>query len=407
MKNKVAVKDLQFGMYVFDLDRPWIETPFMFQGFHLRTQQQLDVLKKYCEYVYVDAERSYQDPERPPAATPPAAVVKRPEGPLPGTRRVAHVEQVGVEVEFVPARDARVFAESAVADAFATVKAGGALDAKTAREAVSKMSESIMRNPDALMLFSALKERGGYVLDRAMNCSIYMITFTRFLGMEQEHIEHAGVVGLLQDVGMLQLPDAVLKKPGPLSPDEISLVRTHVAHGSETILASGISAAVADIAAQHHEREDGSGYPQGLHGADMQVIGACAGVVDTFGAMTTKRPYADAISPSNVLGIMHKWKDKTFNAWLVEEFIRCIGVFPVGSAVELNSGEVGIVISQNTVRRLQPRVLVVRDADGNPVRPHKLLDLSRSPKMTAEETYRIRRTLEYGRAGVGAEDLFL
>ena len=170
MKNKVAVKDLQFGMYVFDLDRPWIETPFMFQGFHLRTQQQLDVLKKYCEYVYVDAERSYQDPERPPAGPAPAAVAKRPAGPLPGTRRVAHVEQVGVEEELVPARDARVFAESTVADAFATVKAGGALDAATTKEAVSKMSESIMRNPDALMLFSALKERGGYFLDRAMNC---------------------------------------------------------------------------------------------------------------------------------------------------------------------------------------------------------------------------------------------
>ncbi len=404
MKNKVAVQDLQFGMYVFELDRPWIETPFMFQGFNLRTEQQLEVLKKCCEYVYVDSERSTQDPGRPPAA---AAAPKRPAGPLPGTRQITHVEHVEVENELEPARDARVFAESAVAEAFATVKAGGALDATTVQAAVSKMSESIMRNPDALMLFSALKERGGYFLDRAMNCSIYMITFTRFLGMEQADIERAGVVGLLQDVGMLLMPEAVLAKPGPLAPDEISLVRTHVRRGAETILASGTSAAIAEIASQHHEREDGSGYPGGLRGPETAVIGACAGIVDTFGAMTTKRPYADAISPSNVLGIMHKWKDKTFNSWLVEEFIRCIGVFPVGSEVELNTGEIGIVISQNTVRRLQPRVLVVRDGSGNPVHPHKLLDLSRSPKATADEVYRIRRTLEYGRSGVSAQDLFL
>jgi hypothetical protein len=105
--------------------------------------------------------------------------------------------------------------------------------------------------------------------------------------------------------------------------------------------------------------------------------------------------------------MLHKWKEKTFNSWLIEEFIRCIGVFPVGSVIELNSGEVGIVISQNTVRRLQPRVLVVRDSNGNPVHPHKLLDLSKSPKMTAEEVYRIRRTLEYGRSGVSAQDLYL
>lgn len=405
MKRKVPVKELQFGMYVFELDRPWLGTPFLFQGFQLRTEQQLELLQKYCEYVFVDAERSFQDPERPPPAG--AAPAKRPDGPLPGTRRIAHVEHVAVEQELAPARDARVQAETAVADVFATIKTGGALDSATVKTAVSNMSESIMRNPDALMLFSALKERGGYFLDRAMNCSIYMITFTRFLGMEQADIELAGMVGLVQDLGMLQLPDAVLARPGPLAPDEISLVRTHVDRGAESILASGIAAAVADIAVQHHEREDGSGYPRGLHGNEMAVIGACAGIVDTFGAMTTKRPYADAISPSNVLGIMHKWKDKTFNSWLVEEFIRCIGVFPVGSAVELNNGEIGIVISQNTIKRLQPRVLVVRDSSGNPMHPHKLLDLSRSPRASADEVYRIRRTLEYGRSGIGAQDLFL
>jgi HD-GYP domain-containing protein (c-di-GMP phosphodiesterase class II) len=206
---------------------------------------------------------------------------------------------------------------------------------------------------------------------------------------------------------MLGLPEAVLQKPGPLSPDEITLVRTHVKLGEEKIQQSGMSPDVAEIASQHHEREDGSGYLQGFKGSEMKVIGACAGIVDTFGAMTTKRPYADAISPSNVLGIMHKWKDKIFNGWLIEEFIRCIGVFPVGSVVELNSGEVGVVISQNIVRRLQPRVLVVRDSNGNAVHPHKRLDLSKSPKATADEPYRIRRTLEYGRSGVSAQDLFL
>ena len=263
MKDKVTIKDLQFGMYVFELDRPWTETPFMFQGFNLRTKQQLEVLKKYCEYVYVDSERSYEDPDVPPPAAPEP---KRPTGPLPGTRRITHVEHVEVGQELAPARDARVFAESAVADAFATVKAGGALDAGTVQAAVSKMSESIMRNPDALMLFSALKERGGYFLDRAMNCSIYMITFTRFLGMEQADIERAGVVGLLEDVGMLQIQESVLAKPGPLAPDEIRLVRTHVERGKETILASGTAAVIAEIASQHHEREDGSGYPRGLRG---------------------------------------------------------------------------------------------------------------------------------------------
>ena len=381
VRKKVAVKDLHFGMYVFELDRPWTETPFMFQGFTLRTEQQLDVLRKYCEFVHVDQERS--DTVLKPQLEPsrrrrPAG----PAGPLPGTRRVAHVERVEVEKELAPAREARVHAEEKISDVFNTVKAGGALDAGTVKTAVTRMSESIMRNPDALMLFSALKQRGGYFLDRAMNCSIYLITFTRFLGMEQADIERAGMVGMSQDVGMLR-PARCRAAEARAADARRDHAGAHACRlGAEKIQESGMSADVAEIAGQHHEREDGSGYLQGLKGSEMKVIGACAGIVDTFGAMTTKRPYADAISPSNVLGIMHKWKDKTFNGWLIEEFIRCIGVFPVGSVVELNSGEVGVVISQNTVRRLQPRVLVVRDSNGNPVHPHKLLDLSKSPKAT-------------------------
>ena len=405
LRKKVAVKDLQFGMYVFQLDRPWTETPFPFQGFTLRNEQQLEILRKYCEHVLVDQERS--DAVLQPQLGPGVVASQSSSGPLPGTRRVAHIERVTVDQELPPAREARTHAETRITEVFQTVKAGGALDADSIKTAVTRMSESIMRNPDALMLFSALKARGGYFLDRAMNCSIYLITFTRFLGMEQPEIEKAGMVGMSLDVGMLQIPEAILQKPGPLTPDEIKTVRTHVDLGVKKMQESGMAPEIVTFAAQHHERADGSGYPKGLRAADLSVVGACAGIIDTFGAMTTKRPYADAISPSNVLGIMHKWKDKVFNGWLIEEFIRCIGVFPVGSVVELNTGEVGVVISQNTVRRLQPRVLVVRDASGNPVHPHKLLDLSRSPKATSEEPYRIRRTLEYGRSGVSAQDLFL
>ena len=120
-----------------------------------------------------------------------------------------------------------------------------ALDAQSIKSAVTRMSESIMRNPDALMLFSALKARGGYFLDRAMNCSIYLITFTRFLGMEQPEIEKAGMVGMSLDVGMLQIPDAILQKPGPLTPEEIKIVRTHVDLGVKKMQESGMSPEVA------------------------------------------------------------------------------------------------------------------------------------------------------------------
>jgi len=402
MKQKVAVKDLQFGMYVFELDRPWTETPFTFQGFTLRTEQQFDVLKKYCEFVSVDQERSDRV-LKPRLAAVPAG--QPPAGPLPGTRRIVHLENVPVEQELMPAQQSRVEVETKIATVFETVKAGGALDAGTVKMAAARMTESIMRNPDALLLFSSLQKRGGRLFDRAVDCSIYMLVFARFLGMEKADVERAGTVGLLKDVGMLELPESLTGKNGALSSEEIELMRTHVPRGVEKLRRANMPADITDMLAQHHERHDGSGYPNRLKGTEISTIGACAAIVDTFCAMTQQRPYADEMSPSNVLGIMHKWRGGAFNGWLVEEFIRCIGIFPVGSVVELNSGEIGIVISQNVAKRLQPRLMVIKDAKGNPLRPQKLLDLAYPSNTREGGPYRIRRTLEYSRVSV--QELFV
>jgi HD-GYP domain-containing protein (c-di-GMP phosphodiesterase class II) len=287
------------------------------------------------------------------------------------------------------------------------VGADKTFDSAQVKGAVSNMSQSVMRNPDALVLVSAMKERGSEVLDRALKVSLYMLMFARFMGMEQRDIERAGLIGLLQDIGMVKLPAGLVVKKGPLTDPERVIVRTHLEHTLKMLTDTpGIGPEVANLAVLHHERHDGSGYPRGLKGEAIETVGAIAGLIDTFCALTAARPYADALAPSRALGMMHKWRGQTFHPTLIEEFIRCIGVFPVGSVVALNSGEVGVVIAQNTVKRLQPRIMVVRDASGNALRPQKLLDLARAPKVSADEPYRILRTLEYGQAGVGMKDLF-
>jgi HD-GYP domain-containing protein (c-di-GMP phosphodiesterase class II) len=397
-KVKVNIGDLKFGMYVSDLDRPWTDTPFVFQGFVLKDDEQLQTLKKFCQWVMVDADLSE-------AGAAPLAVGAT---PLTGTGKVQHAEKVAVEHELARARDAYFSSEAALTKAFESVGADQAFDADSIKGAVTNMSQSVMRNPDALVLVSAMKERGNEVLDRAMKVSLHMIMFSRFMGMEQTNIERAGLVGLLQDIGMVKLPPAIIARKGPLSDPERVLVKTHLEHTLKMLSETpGIGEEVAQLAVLHHERHDGSGYPRGLKGEAIPTIGAIAGLIDTFCALTATRPYADPLAPSRALGMMHKWRGQTFHPTLVEEFIRCIGVFPVGSVVALNSGEVGVVIAQNTVKRLQPRIMVVRDANGNQLRPQKLLDLARSPKVSADETYRILRTLEYGQAGVGMKDLFL
>ena len=404
MKQKVPVAELQFGMYVWELDRPWTETPFMFQGFVLKSPQQLEALRKYCKHVYIDTEKA--DNAAPQAKLPSGA------GPLaadlPGTGKVVHREPSSVEGEWPAARAALKEGQSAVAALFEAVRVGKVLEAGEARTAVGNMTASMLRNPDALMLFAAMRERGGYQLERALDVSVYMIAFARFLGMEEEDVERAGLVGLLQDIGMLQLPSEMLQKPGRLEPAEFKVVQGHVERASKVLAgAVGLPADVARLAAQHHERYEGTGYPQGLRGGAIGVIGAMAGIVDTFDALTVKRPYAEPLSPSNALNLLFRMRGKSFHPVLVEQFIRCIGYFPVGSVVELNSGEIGVVVSQNVEQRLQPRVMVVRDAAGQPLRPQKLLNLAKLPKMSAEEPYRIRRTLEYGRAGTTLNEIVM
>jgi HD-GYP domain-containing protein (c-di-GMP phosphodiesterase class II) len=388
VKKRIAVGELKFGMYVAELDRPWTDTPFMFQGFVLSTQQQLDALKKYCSTVIVDLERS-------PAY----------EAPAP---RIAYPERTAVEQEITPAKAAYTSSRLLMRDIMSAVKIGRTLDAERLKAAVSSMTESVLRNPDALLLFAQLRAKGEYTESHALDVSIYMITFGRFLQLEPGQIEFLGYLGLLQDIGKVRLPKELLEKRGRLTIEEFERAKLHVNYSVEILRATpGLPGDLARIAALHHERHDGSGYPKALRGAEIGMIGSIAAIIDTFDALTVKRPYADPVSPSAAISMLYKWRGVFFDAHLVEQFIRCIGIFPVGSLVELNTGEVGVVVAQNLTKRLLPRVMVIRDGHGNPVLPHKILDLAREPKATKDEPYRILGTLEYGAIPFDADELFL
>jgi HD-GYP domain-containing protein (c-di-GMP phosphodiesterase class II) len=404
MKKKVAVSDLQFGLFVYELDRPWTETPFPFQGFVLENEEQLKTLRTCCRHVYVDTEPELRDTqkEKLQPGTGPLAPG------LQGTGKVVHVARASVESEMPRAGEAHAGTHAVMREAIGTLRSGKTLESGEVTLAIVNMTDSMLRNPDAMVLVNALQKGGDYQLGRAVNKSIYMIAFARFLGMDEAAIELAGQVGMLEDVGMLRVPEELRTRPGRLTPLEMEQVKRHVDSSVEMLRgATDLRPEVAQVAALHHERYDGSGYPRSLKGDALGVLGAVAGIVDVFDALTTKRPYAEAMSPSNALNFLRKIRGSAFHPVLVEQFTRCIGFFPVGSTVELNSGEIGVVISQNTAKRLQPRVMVVRDAKGALIRPQKLLDLAKLPKISADEPYRIRRTLEYGRAGVTTKDVMM
>lgn len=408
MKKEVPVEQLQFGVYISELDRPWTETPFVFQGFVLTDEKDLKTLKKYCKKVYIDPEKSTDLPDRSQLNAGLPGTRPKPKSVLASiTRKVLYKEKASIDVELPAARAAQGRTEVALRDVFDTVRSGKVIDAPRVREAVTSMTDSVVRNPDAMLLLSRLKERSELTHDRAVGVSIYMITFGRFLQLPREQLDLLGMLGLLQDIGKLRLPAGLLEKKGPLSEDEQKACHSHLLH-SVAILkeTAGLPAELPALAALHHERFDGSGYPEHLKGPEIGLFGSIAGLVDCFDALTRPRPYAEALSPSNALSKLYDWRDTLFDGSLVQQMIQCIGIYPVGAAVEMNTGEIGIVIAQNLVRRLQPRVMVVLDAKGNPLRPQKILDLVKEPKAGPDMPYRIKRTLEKGSVPIDASEFF-
>jgi HD-GYP domain-containing protein (c-di-GMP phosphodiesterase class II) len=402
VRKTVAVGELKFGMYVAELDRPWTDTPFKFQGFVLENAEQIEILQKHCKVVFVDPDRSEVLAKLPASALAKSAV------DLSRTKIAKYAEQAPIEKEFATAVRQHAASAAALKDAvLAPLTAGGTLDARRVSEAVNGLTESVLRNPDAMLLFTQLKSKGDYTQSHALDSSVYMTVFGRFLEMSREDIALLGHLGLLQDVGKVRVPTGLIEKRERLTEEELAALRKHIEHSGDILReTSGLPSALPELALLHHERHDGSGYPNKLKGKEIGLIGSIAGIVDTFAALTARRPYAEALAPSTALSILYKHRGTLLDGYLVEQFIRCIGIFPLGSVVELNSGETGIVIAQNLAKRLQPRIMVVRDAAGNELRPQKLVDLSREPKTASGEPYRIRKTLEYGRVPVQPETLF-
>jgi len=398
------VTELKLGMYVAELDRPWTDTPFKFQGFVLDKAEQIEILQKHCKVVFVDPDRSEVLANLPDGTMLPMKSAVD----LSRTKVAKYTEQAPLEEEFGAAVRRHGASAAALSEAvFKPLQAGGTLDAHRVSEAVNGLTESVLRNPDAMLLFTQLKAKGDYTQSHALDCSVYMTVFGRFLEMSPEDIALLGHVGLLQDVGKVRLPTALLEKRERLGEDEIAALRKHVEHSADILRDTPqLPTPLAELATLHHERHDGSGYPRKLRAKEIGLVGSIAAIVDTFAALTARRPYADALAPSAALSILYKHRGTLLDGFLVEQFIRCIGIFPLGSVVELNSGETGIVIAQNVAKRLQPRIMVIRDAAGAELKPQKLLDLSRSPKSPNGEPYRIKRTLEYGRVPVAAETLF-
>ncbi len=389
---KISVEDLRLGMYVCDIDRPWLETPFLFQGFEIHTQEQIEELKRYCKDVYIGADvndvvtryspRSVGDRQRKmsfftdPQKKLEFELLKKANAPNRTTTKPCYADQTTLEEEVTAITETYRESVTIIKTVMQDIRFGKSLDIPGTKKAVGQMAESVIRNPDALMCFAQLKKKDEYTALHSLRVCILALVFGRHLGVDLEQLHVLGLGALLQDVGKMRIPDEILKKPEPLTEQEFTLMKSHVPRGV-TILAStkSIPQGAIAIVERHHERCDGSGYMNGLRGDEIGMFGTIGGLVDRYDALTSDRPHQAAALAHITLRKLYEWRDKAFDKELVQQFIRCMGIYPIGSVVKLDTGEVGVVITTNRVRRLRPKVTLVLKPDHTPYAIPKTIDL--------------------------------
>jgi HD-GYP domain-containing protein (c-di-GMP phosphodiesterase class II) len=398
-KKHISVGELQFGMYIAELDRPWTETPFMFQGFHLRTDNQLEALRKFCKHVFVDAARSdlpvmVRSPAHAPASTAPGFSTK-------GTAQ--YPEQSRVENEIGVCAELYLQTVKALRDMLQPP-----LDGAAVVRALNRLADSVVRNPDALLLMSKMRKTELAAHARALQVSIYMMVFGRFLQLEREQIQTLGLLGLLQDVGKTRLPQALLaKREEELSAEESDMLKKHAELSAHMLgVTPGLPPKLASLVLLHHERQDGKGYPRALKGYQIGLYGSIAAICDGYETFLAPPPFGEGRSSSAAVSLLLKDRGTAYHGPLVEQFIRCMGSFPVGTLVELTSGEVGVVVAEHLLQRIKPKVMLVLDRVGQRVPPGRIIDLAVNPALSGGEPYRIRRALEQSRLAFDPRRLF-
>jgi len=384
---KVMVGDLKIGMYVDRLDRPWTETRFMYQGFFIQNDETLDELRRVCRFVFVDTER--------------AAELK----PLPRVAGERYPITQSVEKEIVRAKAIHQEATAAAKAIFTQMLQSGRLDVELAKHTVTPLLDSMMRNPNALIWLSRMKQHDSYIFSHALNTSIWGLAFARHLGLDQEEIAEVGLGCMLFDVGKTQLPLTLLLKPGPLTEAETETVHSHVA-SSLAILRGmdGITPAIMEMVKSHHERFDGSGYNAGLKGGAIPMYAKIAGIVDTYDALVSFRPYAGERSPHEAIRYIYSLRGTLFQPEVVERFMQLVGAFPTGSVIELNTGAVGVVLAQNQ-QKLRPRVALVLDQDKHRLESPAVVDMMYDAPWSESSQFWIDRCLQNGAYGVNPQEL--
>jgi putative nucleotidyltransferase with HDIG domain len=376
MIKKISIDDLIPGMYVHDLNCGWMEHPFLNNTFLVDGKSRIAKIRSLgIKDLYIDTELGLDLFNAPTAEEVDESLQARIEeiADVPDTL----VRSTSLMEEAPRARQLYTEANRLVRDLMHSVRMGMPVDVQMLAPMLEGMIDSLFRNQSALLPLTALKQHDTYTFEHSVSVAALMTTFARSLEMSRETIREIALGAILHDVGKSLVPDAILNKPAELNSGEFARMRRHVTDSVDLLQnLTGITSTALQVAGQHHERYDGSGYPHKLRGDGISLYGRMASIVDVYDAVSSDRVYHKGLRPSETLKKLLEWSAHHFESRLVHSFIRAIGIYPAGSLVRLESGRLAIVREQNEGKLLYPVVTVIYDVSKQQYLPPENVDLT-------------------------------
>jgi len=378
MLKKITVEQLSVGMHLKEFCGSWMEHPFWRTGFVLVDPKDIEtILASSIKEVWVDVSKGLDVPLGQNAiseAESEAQVEEQLKQAVEEKRELAPVS-MGLEIE----RATKICFQSkqAVISMFQEARMGKAVDTGGARQLVEEISDSVARNPGALISLARLKTVDDYTYMHSVAVCAMMVGLAKQLGLEEHQIRLAGMAGLMHDLGKALMPMEVLNKPGKLTDAEFSIIKTHPVEGHRMLLTGrDVDPMVLDVCLHHHEKTDGSGYPKGLKSDEISLFAKMGAVCDVYDAITSNRPYKSGWDPAESLRKMAEWANGHFDPKVFQAFVKSLGIYPIGSLVKLTSGRLGVVVEQTGKSLTTPSVKVFFSTKSNLRIVPEVIDLS-------------------------------
>ena len=407
-RDKIAVNQIKVGMYICKLDRPWLDTPFPFQGFYLRTKHEIEEVQRFCDYVYIATQKGnllYKEAE-----------ISKPSPLLVGSKskektRSQHLKTSDLrkikinigkyETQTKPFKkeinNAKLLFNDlsrSIEQLGFNVRVGKKFNIAETKKLTKSVVSSVIKNPNTMIWLSRLKDKGDYTYNHALRSSVLATVFGRHLGLDEKDLVSLATGVLLADIGKTRISRKLLNSTEEISNSDKILLHSHVELGVELLAKDNtVDHSTLVIVETHHERFNGSGYPYGLVGAEIPFFGQIAGLVDVFDAITNKKSYGKHMTPAQAMDWLFSQKGKLFSSKLIEDFIQAIGLYPAGTIVELTDDSIGLVVSHNPEKRLRPEIFLLKDSNNNNIQSSKTIDLSKRSFLSKIDRPMVKRAL--------------